>query len=84
MRASSPSPRAATPPCSRASRQTTRACCSHSNGGIPLEPADGLPRLVGPSDWDCFKSVKAVDRIEVTREPGEATAAAIALGRPGR
>jgi hypothetical protein len=40
-----------------------------------------FPRLVGPSDWDCFLSVKRVDRVEVTREPAEATAAAIALAR---
>jgi DMSO/TMAO reductase YedYZ molybdopterin-dependent catalytic subunit len=44
----------------------------------------GLPRLVGPSDWDCFKSVKSVDRIELTREPGRATAGTIALARIGR
>src|SRR5580704_341757 len=41
----------------------------------------GFPRLVGPSDWDCFLSVKSVDRIEVTREPQQATAAMIALAR---
>lgn len=41
----------------------------------------GFPRLVGPSDWDCFLSVKSVDRIEVTREPAQATAATIALAR---
>ena len=29
----------------------------------------GFPRLVGPSEWDCFLSVKSVDRIEVTRQP---------------
>ena len=40
----------------------------------------GFPRLVGPSDWDCFLSVKSVDRIEVTREPQQATAATIACG----
>jgi methionine sulfoxide reductase catalytic subunit len=43
----------------------------------------GFPRLVGPSDWDCFQSVKSVDRIELTREPAEATAATIALARLG-
>lgn len=48
--------------------------------GHTLEPTE-LPRLVGPSDWDCFLSVKAVDRIEPTREPGEATAERIALAR---
>lgn len=41
----------------------------------------GFPRLVGPSEWDCFLSVKSVDRIEVTREPEQATAATIALTR---
>jgi len=38
-------------------------------------------RLVGPSEWDCFLNVKSVDRIEVTRKPQRATAAAIALAR---
>ena len=37
--------------------------------------------LVGPSEWDCFLSVKSVDRIEVTRQPQRATAATIALAR---
>jgi len=41
----------------------------------------GFPRLVGPSDWDCFLSVKSVDRIEVTRQPQQATAETIALAR---
>jgi methionine sulfoxide reductase catalytic subunit len=41
----------------------------------------GFPRLVGPSGWDCFLSVKSVDRIEVTREPRQATAVTIALAR---
>ena len=41
----------------------------------------GFPRLVGPSEWDCFLSVKSVDRIEVTRRPQRATAATIALAR---
>ena len=44
----------------------------------------GFPRLVGPSDWDCFLSVKSVDRVEVTREPQRATAETIALARLGR
>lgn len=52
--------------------------------GVPLRVADGLPRLVCPGDWDCFTSIKAVDRIEVTREPAEATAERIALARIGR
>jgi DMSO/TMAO reductase YedYZ molybdopterin-dependent catalytic subunit len=41
----------------------------------------GFPRLVGPSDWDCFLSVKSVDRVEVTRGPQRATAETIALAR---
>jgi len=49
-------------------------------GGESPRPG-GFPRLVGPSDWDCFLSVKSVDRIEVTREPQQATAATIALAR---
>jgi hypothetical protein len=57
-------------------------CSSRSStkGAASLRRA-GFPRLVGPSDWDCFLSVKSVDRIEVTREPQRATAAAIALAR---
>lgn len=51
--------------------------------GRPLAQRDGLPRLVGPSDWDCFRSVKAVDRIELVRDPVEPTAGRIALGRLG-
>jgi DMSO/TMAO reductase YedYZ molybdopterin-dependent catalytic subunit len=49
--------------------------------GPASPPPAGFPRLVGPSDWDCFLSVKSVDRIEVTREPQRATAATIALSR---
>ena len=41
----------------------------------------GFPRLIGPSDWDCFLRVKSVDRIEVTRQPQQATAETIALAR---
>lgn len=52
--------------------------------GVRLDAATGLPRLVGPSDWDCFLSVKGVERIEVTREPAEPTAERIALARIGR
>jgi DMSO/TMAO reductase YedYZ molybdopterin-dependent catalytic subunit len=47
-------------------------------------PRPGFPRLVGPSEWDCFHSVKSVDRIELTREPAESTAAKIALARLAR
>jgi DMSO/TMAO reductase YedYZ molybdopterin-dependent catalytic subunit len=49
-------------------------------GAASPRPA-GFPRLVGPSEWDCFLSVKSVDRIEVTRHPQQATAATIALAR---
>lgn len=49
--------------------------------GAELDRSDGLPRLVGPSEWDCFASVKSVDRIELTSEPQQATAATIALAR---
>ena len=49
-------------------------------GAASPRPA-GFPRLVGPSEWDCFLSVKSVDRIEVTHEPQRATAATIALAR---
>ena len=49
-------------------------------GAASPRPA-GFPRLVGPSEWDCFLSVKSVDRIEVTRQPQRATAAPIALAR---
>jgi DMSO/TMAO reductase YedYZ molybdopterin-dependent catalytic subunit len=49
-------------------------------GAASPRPA-GFPRLVGPSEWDCFLSVKSVDRIEVTRQPQQATAAEIALAR---
>lgn len=41
----------------------------------------GFSRLVGPSEWDCFLSVKSVDKVDVTREPQRATAEAIALAR---
>jgi DMSO/TMAO reductase YedYZ molybdopterin-dependent catalytic subunit len=34
--------------------------------GEPLEPAE-RPRLVGPSEWDCFLSVKGVNRVERPR-----------------
>jgi len=51
----------------------------HEGADSPRSP--GYPRLVGPSEWDCFLSVKSVDRIEVTREPQQATAETIALAR---
>ena len=49
-------------------------------GAASPRPA-GFPRLVGPAEWDCFLSVKSVDRIEVIRQPQRATAATIALAR---
>jgi len=49
-------------------------------GAARPRPA-GFPRLVGPSEWDCFLSVKSVDRIAVTLEPQQATAETIALAR---
>ncbi len=42
------------------------------------------PRLVGPSEFDCFLSVKDVDRIELTRTAQRATGPSIALARIGR
>lgn len=48
--------------------------------GEPL----AAPRLVGPSEWDCFLSVKDVDRIEAAGAEPEATGPAIALARIGR
>ena len=51
----------------------------HEGAASPRQA--GFPRLVGPSEWDCFLSVKSVDRIEVTRQPQRATAATIALAR---
>jgi len=53
----------------------------HEGAGSPRSA--GFPRLIGPSDWDCFLSVKSVDRVEVTREPRRATAETIALARAG-
>jgi methionine sulfoxide reductase catalytic subunit len=54
----------------------------HEGAVSPRRP--GFPRLVGPAEWDCFLSVKSVDRIEVTRQPRQATAATIALARLDR
>lgn len=65
----------------REQAEDPRVLLAVERNGRPLRVADGLPRLVGPADWDCFTSVKAVERIEVTHEPAEATAARIALGR---
>jgi DMSO/TMAO reductase YedYZ molybdopterin-dependent catalytic subunit len=57
------------------------ACLALEHEGAASPRRAGFPRLVGPSEWDCFLSVKSVDRIEVTRQPQQATAAAIALAR---
>ncbi|HEU5362427.1 MAG TPA: molybdopterin-dependent oxidoreductase [Gaiellaceae bacterium] len=65
----------------RAQAEDERVLLALERDGKPLDLADGVPRLVGPSDWDCFNSVKAVDRIELTREPARATAEATALAR---
>lgn len=54
----------------------------HEGAVSPRPP--GFPRLVGPSEWDCFLSVKSVDRIEATVTPAVATAAEIALARIAR
>jgi DMSO/TMAO reductase YedYZ molybdopterin-dependent catalytic subunit len=48
--------------------------------GKPL----AAPRLVGPSGWDCFLSVKNVDRIALSATAEAATGPAIALARIGR
>jgi len=68
----------------REQAEDARVLLALEREGIPLDASTGLPRLVGPSEWDCFLSVKSVDRIEVTREPAEATAERIALARIGQ
>lgn len=64
----------------REQAEDERVLLALEQDGRPLES----PRLVGPADWDCFLSVKSVDRIELLREPAEATAERIALARIGR
>lgn len=66
---------------SREQAEDDRVLLALERDGRPLRVADGLPRLVGPAEWDCFTSIKSVERIEVTREPAEATAERIALAR---
>lgn len=65
----------------------TREQCEDRRVMLALE-LDGrpltAPRLVGPSEWDCFLSVKDVDRIELTRVAQPATGPSIALARIGR
>ncbi len=56
---------------------------THMNGQ-PLPPEHGAPlRLVVPADWDCFASVKWVQRIELTERRAKATGPTIALSRIG-
>jgi len=69
---------------SRDRAEDARVLLALERDGVPLDASTGFPRLVGPAEWDCFLSVKNVDRIEVTREPGEATAERIALARIGQ
>lgn len=68
----------------REQAEDARVLLAVERESVPLDASTGLPRLVGPSEWDCFLSVKGVDRIEVTREPAEATAERIALARIGQ
>lgn len=67
----------------REQAESERVLLALEHEGAPSPRPSGFPRLVGPSDWDCFQSVKSVDRIELTGEPAEATAAKIALARLG-
>ena len=67
----------------REQAEDERVLLALEHEGAPSRRPSGFPRLVGPSDWDCFQSVKSVDRIELTREPAEATAPTIALTRLG-
>jgi DMSO/TMAO reductase YedYZ molybdopterin-dependent catalytic subunit len=66
---------------SREQAEDERVLLALEHEGAASPRRAGFPRLVGPSDWDCFLSVKSVDRIEVIRQPQRATAAAIALAR---
>jgi DMSO/TMAO reductase YedYZ molybdopterin-dependent catalytic subunit len=53
--------------------------------GQPLPPEHGAPvRLVVPADWDCFSSVKWVQRLELTERRAAATGPTIALTRIGQ
>jgi DMSO/TMAO reductase YedYZ molybdopterin-dependent catalytic subunit len=65
----------------REQAEDERVLLALEHEGAPSPRRAGFPRLVGPSEWDCFLSVKSVDRIRVTRQPQRATAATIALGR---
>lgn len=65
----------------REQAEDERVLLALEQAGTASPRRGGFPRLVGPAEWDCFLSVKSVDRIEVTREPQRATAATIALAR---
>jgi DMSO/TMAO reductase YedYZ molybdopterin-dependent catalytic subunit len=65
----------------REQAQDDRVLLALEHEGAESPRPAGFPRLVGPSDWDCFLSVKSVDRIEVTHNPQPATAETIALAR---
>ena len=66
---------------SREQAEDERVLLALEQAGTASPRRAGFPRLVGPAEWDCFLSVRSVDRIEVTREPQRATAATIALAR---
>jgi methionine sulfoxide reductase catalytic subunit len=68
----------------RAQAEDERLLLALERDGEPLAEDAASPRLVGPAEWDCFLSVKSVDRIELTRDSAPATAATIALARIGR
>jgi DMSO/TMAO reductase YedYZ molybdopterin-dependent catalytic subunit len=68
----------------REQAEDTRVLLALEHEGAASPRRAGFPRLVGPSEWDCFLSVKSVDRIEVTRHPQPATAETIALARLDR
>ena len=65
----------------REQAQDERVLLALEHEGAESPRPAGFPRLVGPSDLDCFLSVKSVDRITVTRHPQPATAETIALAR---
>jgi DMSO/TMAO reductase YedYZ molybdopterin-dependent catalytic subunit len=65
----------------REQAQDSRVLLALEHEGAASPRRAGFPRLVGPREWECFLSVKSVDRIEVTRQPQPATAATIALAR---
>ena len=68
----------------REQAEDERVLLALDHEGLEHPRRAGFPRLVGPEGWDCFLSVKSVDRIEVTRQPQQATAETIALARLNR